>query len=103
MTDPRDLVELLDRGDPAPLVAELDDVGSDDRPDAVDRLEIGLIRRAEADRAVLGPGRGRGGSAGVARGDDDLLAVGKAGGEVERIRLGPAGRPAGAFNRVGYP
>ena len=49
---PLDLVELVDRGDAAVLVAEVDDVLRGHRADALDRVELLDGGRAEADRAV---------------------------------------------------
>ena len=51
--DPGDLVELVDRGEPAVFFAELDDVFGGHRADAVDRVQFGGRRGAEADRAVF--------------------------------------------------
>ncbi len=60
------------------LIAVLDDVGRGHRADAVDRLEVGLVGGAEADRPVGGRLAGGGGAGGHPLRDDDLLAVGEA-------------------------
>ena len=103
--DAADLVELVDRGEPAVLVAVGEDVARGHRPDALDRVELLERRRAEADRPVRRR-RGRGARPcrpGPLRRDDDLLAVGELRREVDRVGEAARADPACALDRVGDP
>ena len=82
-------------------VAELDDVACRHRTDAVDRFEVLHRCAAEADRAVFGDGtRHRSASWRIA-GHEDLLAVGKPRGQVDRFQRRVAAGASGAGDRIG--
>src|SRR4029453_6721255 len=74
--DAADLVELVDGGDPAVLLAVVEDVLRGNRPDSLDRVELLERGGTGADRALVGGAAGRRGRAAcpLAR-DDDLLSV----------------------------
>src|SRR3954453_11290055 len=99
--DPRHLVELVDRGETAVFIAEIDDVAGGDRPDPVDFFQLLHRGGAKADRTFFGGGRGRRRCArGKAFRYHHLLPVGKPRGEIHHFQLGLAGRTPGTRDGI---
>src|SRR3954447_17273281 len=105
--DARNLIEVVDRPDAAVLVAEVDDVLRGDRPDPLDRVEVGDRGRREADGGVGSPGWISAGGdrcgcrvCGRSLRNDTLLAVAQRGGEVDVLEVGRGRRAAGALELV---
>ena len=99
---PRHLVELVDRGEPAVLVAELDDVPAVTGP--MPSIVFELLDRgaAEADRALFAGRPPRRRRPDRAR-DEDLLTVGEPGGQVDPFQHRLARGAAGPRDRIGDP
>ena len=98
--DAADLVELVDRGEPAVLVAELDDLLRRHRPDALDPVELLDGRAAEADRAALPPGR-RGRCVAPRPGTTTCWPSLRRAARLIASAIRPAGEAAGPPDRVG--
>src|SRR4029077_6160660 len=97
--DAVDLVELVDRGEPAVLVAELDDLLGGDRPDPLDAVKLLDRGAAKADWAGLASRR-RARCRGAGATDHHLLAVAETRRQVDRVLVGAAGESTGSPDRV---